>query len=145
MVFDKIKQFMFTILGRPLNFILDKVDEPMEKVFWNIAIIIIWSFCNWGAFNLEGEEMSYGDAFYYTMTVHFTIGFGDISPKGWLTRFLYYLQIFIVWFINMVPAGLKVFDKINRAKKLSFPQRRYLDKQMKFRNTLSKVTPLPRP
>lgn len=135
MILDTVKQ----MIGKPMNAILKRVDEPMEKLFWNLAIIIIWVFLNWLLFKLEGDseqQLSFGDALYYTVTTHFTIGFGDITPIGPLTRTIYYFHIFLVWFINMVPAGLTVFEDLKTVKKdvKPFAGQQKLERQSKFKS-----------
>jgi len=131
-----LQQFQ-SMVSKPINFILRSVDETHEKIFWNINIILIFTLINWVIYNFvedipEDKKLSVGDAFYYTMTTHFTIGFGDIMPMGPWTRLIYYFHIVLVWFINMVPAGLTVFEELRKTQKEAFPRTRQLSKQSKF-------------
>ncbi len=138
MVFENAENFLKKSIGKPLNFILKRVDEPLEKIFWNIFLLVVVTILNWIIMNAEtneenGEEkLSFGDAFYYTITCHFTIGFGDIGPRGSWSRLIYYLHISMVWFINMVPAGLTIFK--NLKEKQDFPTQRSLQRQNKFKS-----------
>ena len=139
MVLETIKTF----ISKPINAILTRVDETHEKIFWNIVLILIMTVLNYIVFNFADKKkdgMNIGDAFYYTMTTHFTIGFGDISPIGPWSRLIYYFHIVLVWFINMVPAGLTVFDEIRKNTREAYPKTKTLTKQAKF----SSMTELPK-
>ena len=141
MVFENIVDISKRWFAKHMNGILKRVDEPMEKLFWNAFLILFFTFINWVAFNyMDGGELSIADTFYYTITTHFTIGFGDLSPIGSWTRVFYYIHISLVWFINMVPAGLTVFNELKKTEKKPFPGQQKLERQSKF----SSISELPK-
>jgi len=135
MVFNTFKE----VFGKSINFIFRQVDGPLEKIFWNIFLIIFMTFVNWGVYQLEGngdEKLNFSDALYYTITTHFTIGFGDITPIGPWSRLVYYFHVFTVWFINMIPSGLKLYEEFDKTNKVPFAGQRKLERQSNFKSVL---------
>lgn len=89
-----------------LDKILTMVDEAHEKFLWNIVIIVIFTFVHWMVFRFyeeDNESFTISDAFYYTTITHFTVGYGDITPKTMMGRLITFVHIFMVWVVNLVP------------------------------------------
>ena len=110
-----------------INF-LNWFDKPLEKISANIIIIFIFSMI-YGFIILNSEEedqfKTIEDVVYFTFTTHFTVGFGDKSPKSRLGRIVMMVHVFFVWMVNMVPMGLQEImnlsenlDKDTKRKKM---------------------------
>lgn len=71
----------------------------------NIVCILLFAIAYYFLARLYGSEEdkqnfnSYEDAVYYTTITHFTIGFGDISPKSQVIRRLTMLQVFTSFYV----------------------------------------------
>jgi voltage-gated potassium channel len=59
------------------------------------------------------EQLSRSDALYFTVTIFSTVGFGDITPSGELTRLVVTAQMLL----NLVVLGLGIQVILGAAKK----------------------------
>jgi len=84
---------------------LQNFDEPHEKFAWNIVILIIYSIINYFVLvKYEEQDLSIDQIIYFTSITHFTVGFGDITPKTTLGRIVTISHVILSWFITFVPA-----------------------------------------
>jgi ABC-type multidrug transport system permease subunit len=79
-------------------------DEASEKFVWNLIIIGVFTIINYilYVYHEERKDFTIYDAFYYTISTHFTLGFGDIIPKSVIGKMMVFLHAFLVWAINLV-------------------------------------------
>jgi hypothetical protein len=74
-----------------------------KYIFHHITLILIFSFLYY-KFQAKEDNKRFKDweeAVYFAVVTHFTVGFGDISPKSKLLRRLCMLQIFIAFTLFM--------------------------------------------
>lgn len=108
--------------------ILYLFDGVFEKLLANILI--------WACFSIiyhivmkvkDGQDkdgndilrsISLEEAFYFSATSHYTLGFGDYTPANRAGKIAVILHIFSSWFIALVPFGLEesIKSKINTTK-----------------------------
>lgn len=134
--------YISSVIKSGIKGILVRMDEPGEKVAWNLVILSIFTLINYLIFNYyeapqfpddPSRKLSVTDAFYYTGISQFTIGFGDIAPKTNLGRIVIVLQVIFVWFVNMIPPQF-----IEKSKSLISKKYTFRDIKPKSR----KITPL---
>ena len=95
---------------------LNLFDKPLEKIGANVILIIIFSII-YSLIMLNDEREDHfntiEDVIYFTVTTHFTVGFGDLSPQTTMGRIAMILHVFLVWVVNMVPLGLEEIMKLS--------------------------------
>lgn len=112
---------------------LSMFDTPLEKLFWNIMILLLFSLLYYFFVTVRDNDkerrLTLEEAFYFTFTVHFTVGFGDFSPINLIGRILFIFHVFLVWLINMIPLGL--LNLFNNANMTDKPEESELLKNLK--------------
>lgn len=82
-------------------------DEAFEKFAWNLVLMLIFAGIYFISFNkLEEKEnkLSPLDSIYFSGISHFTLGYGDITPKSKLIRMIVVFHALLVWSIALVPS-----------------------------------------
>lgn len=88
------------------------MDEPFEKLYANIIIIIVFWLVYMYLDNTYPDSfakqkgMTKLDWLYYTVIVHTTVGFGDIYPTNTMSRLVVVSHTLLVWWINFIQPGL---------------------------------------
>lgn len=88
------------------------IDEPNEKFIVNMLIIVLFSIIYHIVYIMNPERaysiknLSYSDMLYYSCTVHFTLGFGDIFPVSRLARGFTIIQSILFWFVNLINTDI---------------------------------------
>jgi len=85
-------------------------NELMKKNVnfqYHAVVIIVFSILYYALSkgNLVGDDederfQDYGSTLYYTVVTHFTIGYGDISPKSAILRILCCCQIVLAFLLT---------------------------------------------
>jgi len=69
-----------------------------------LVVIIVFSVIYYITNHIQNEDErlfeSYFDCVYFTIVTHFTVGYGDISPKTKLHRTITMIQIIIAFLIS---------------------------------------------
>ena len=64
--------------------------KPHRIIYISLAIIIVFGFIYWLNSDLislntsNGKHFNFGDSFYFSTITFTTLGYGDLSPTGWL-------------------------------------------------------------
>ena len=79
-----------------------------EFLFHHLVIIFIFSniyyitASRYGTKEDKENFTNYSDSLYYTTITHFTVGFGDITPKSKLLKYITMLQVLLAYtFMNI--------------------------------------------
>jgi len=87
-----------------MNFLkgfIAKIQNRNELLLLHLAIIVLFTFIYYNVSKKSEEDKpnfkTLEDSLYYTIITHFTIGFGDVSPKSKTMRRLTMLQAFIAF------------------------------------------------
>ena len=90
-----------------MNMFLDNLMKKNGNIQYHLVAIIVFSILYYilAVGNLVGDEederfTNYGSTLYYTIVTHFTIGYGDISPKSAILRLLCCVQIFTAFLLT---------------------------------------------
>ena len=85
--------------------LLKKIKQQNQLLPYHIILILIFTTI----FNLyspycDNEEdkknfSSFFQTFYFTTVTHFTVGFGDITPKSYIFRLLTMCHIFLTFLL----------------------------------------------
>ena len=85
-----------------------KFDEPHEKLVNILLSVIVFSFLyyalylrNHKHFTHKGKKLKYEHFLWYSLTLNFTIPFGDIYPESGEAKLLSSVQAIIFWFIML--------------------------------------------
>lgn len=119
-----------------LRFLTKNLDELDEKLIANSVVLILYTVINYFILVIyEEQKLSFSDVIYFTFITHFTVGYGDISPKSNLGRTLTFIHVFITWFINLIPIQADIKVAISDIK--SDLDRVMAEKQKAFKNSRS--------
>jgi hypothetical protein len=89
-----------------MNTFINNLIKKNTNFHYHLITIVLFSvlYYQLSIGKLVGKEDkqfdNYGSALYYTIVTHFTIGYGDISPKGTILRILCCIQIIIAFLIT---------------------------------------------
>lgn len=84
-------------------------DEPHEKIVYVLLIIVVFSFMHYGLFlqnqthyrNDNIKQPSYQHFLWYSLTLTFTIPFGDVYPESSESKILSAIQAILFWMIML--------------------------------------------
>ena len=84
-----------------INKLVNKLKKQNELLVFHLATIVLFTIIYYYLSQKSEEDKSnfksVEDSLYYTIITHFTIGFGDISPKSKMMRRATMLQALIVF------------------------------------------------
>ena len=110
--------------GRPSPKLLKLIAERMpsmptgsfKKINTSITRKIIYNIINTFVFSIiyyiisrfdkksfGGDNTGYWSNLYFSATTNFTLGFGDVLPTSYISRFFVILQSIIFYYITIVP------------------------------------------
>ena len=84
-------------------FFINIIKKQNKLLIFHVIVIILFSIINFLVSkkygNNEDKEnfKNYSDTFYYTTITHFTIGFGDISPRSRTMKMISVLHAFVAF------------------------------------------------
>lgn len=84
-------------------FFINIIKKQNKLFILHLISIIIFSTINFMVSKKYGNDedkenfKNYSDSFYYTTITHFTIGFGDISPRSRTMKMISVLHAFIAF------------------------------------------------
>lgn len=87
--------------------ILGFFDDALEKFLWNLVLMLIFAgiyFITFDTFEEKDNKLSLTDSIYFSGISHFTLGYGDITPKSKITRMIVVFHALLVWSIALVPS-----------------------------------------
>ncbi len=106
-------------------------DQVFEKLLANIFIWIIFSLVYFVVLKVKDGEDENGnpkersitieEAFYFSATTHYTIGFGDITPNNRAGKIAVIFHIFSSWTLALIPIGLEDMIVQKYGKKYAKP------------------------
>ena len=86
----------------------ERFDEPHEKLINILLSVIIFSFLSYALylrnpkhFKHEIKDIRYEHFLWYSLTLNFTIPFGDIYPESGEAKLLSSIQAILFWFIML--------------------------------------------
>ena len=88
--------------------IINLIKNSIKPLFPNIVCILfftfIYHFCaeKWGDKEDKEKFKSLYDSLYFTITTHFTVGFGDITPKSHVLKSLTMVHLLIAFSLMIV-------------------------------------------
>lgn len=86
-----------------VNKIIKSVDEPHEKIIFNIFLIILFSFIyrfiSFYDKKSFSEELNMKDCLYFSSITNFTLGYGDILPISSIAKFTVVIHSLIFWMV----------------------------------------------
>ena len=104
MLYDIISGFNIKTLE--IHFI--KFLKQNEFLLHHLVLIFIFSNIyyitakKYGSKEDKENFTNYSDSLYYTTITHFTVGFGDISPKSKILKYLTMIQVILAYtFMNI--------------------------------------------
>ena len=92
------------------------MDEPHEKIYINIASILLFSVIYYNIYlsdkenfvinkdtlkNKKNGELTYSDFLYFAVLLNFTVAFGDIIPSSNTVKLLANIQVVSFWGITL--------------------------------------------
>lgn len=85
-----------------------RFDEPHEKLVNILVSVIVFSFIYYALykqnpkhFKHEVQDIRYEHFLWYSLTLNFTIPFGDIYPESGEAKLLSSMQAIFFWFIML--------------------------------------------
>ena len=83
--------------------IINKVKKQNDFILYHLGVICVFTVIYYYlAKNSEEDKSNFKsleDSLYYTLITHFTIGFGDVSPKSKIMRRFTMLQAVIAFML----------------------------------------------
>lgn len=86
-----------------------KIDEPHEKIVYVLLIMAVFSFLHYGLFLQNGahyrhtdiKKPTYEHFLWYSLTLTFTIPFGDVYPESTESKLLSAIQATMFWMVML--------------------------------------------
>jgi len=91
------------LFKRKFNKLIKYFDEPHEKLYFNIILIIIFGIIYKILYIIDKKsfstELSWFDSFYFSSITNFTLGYGDIIPKSIVAKTFVVMHSMIFWMV----------------------------------------------
>jgi hypothetical protein len=87
----------------------NRVDEPHEKIIYVLLIMAVFSFMHYGLFlqnrahyrHENIKQPTYEHFLWYSLTLTFTIPFGDVYPESSEAKLLSAVQAIMFWMVML--------------------------------------------
>ena len=87
----------------------NRVDEPHEKIIYVLLIMAVFSFMHYGLFlqnrahyrHENIKQPTYEHFLWYSLTLTFTIPFGDVYPESSEAKMLSGVQAIMFWMVML--------------------------------------------
>jgi len=84
-----------------------RIDEPHEKIIYVLLIMAVFSFMHYGLFlknrahyrHEKIKQPTYEHFLWYSLTLTFTIPFGDVYPESSEAKLLSGVQAIMFWMV----------------------------------------------
>jgi len=83
-----------------------RIDEPHEKIIFNIFLILTFSFIykllDFFDNSSFSQRLDIYDSIYFASITNFTLGYGDILPKTKIAKLFVILHSAIFWIVAII-------------------------------------------